>query len=107
MSHHDRSKENRVPIIAALVAILAVSTFIARKKGYSIGVNTIVRCSKGHLFTTIWIPGGSLKALRLGWKRFQYCPVGKHWSMVTPVKDSDLTDEQKRFAKEHHDIRIP
>ena len=29
------------------------------------GRNVVVRCRQGHLFTTIWIPGGSLKALRL------------------------------------------
>lgn len=38
-----------------------------------------VRCSAGHVFTTIWMPLGSLKAVRLGWKRWQYCPVGRHW----------------------------
>ena len=41
---------------------------------------------RGHLFTTIWIPGGSLKSLRFGWWRYQRCPVGHHWSVVTPVK---------------------
>jgi hypothetical protein len=59
------------------------------------------------LFTTIWIPGASVKSLRLGWWRFQHCPVGSHWSIVTPVKKSDLTEEQKRSAGEHKDIRIP
>jgi hypothetical protein len=107
MAHQTDARRNSAPIVAAIVVILAASTFVARKKGYSFGVNTIVKCSKGHLFTTIWIPGGSLKAVRLGWKRFQHCPVGKHWSIVTPVKDSDLTDEERQFAKEHHDLRIP
>ena len=66
-----------------------------------------VRCSEGHLFTTIWIPGASLKAVRLGWARFQYCPVGRHWTLVTPVKDSDLTDEERRMAAENHDSSVP
>jgi hypothetical protein len=35
-----------------------------------------VRCSAGHRFTAIWVPLASLKAVRLGWKRYQYCPVG-------------------------------
>jgi len=39
--------------------------------------------------------------------RIQYCPVGKHWSLVTPVRDSGLTDEERQFAREHHDVRIP
>jgi hypothetical protein len=34
-------------------------------------------------------------------------PVGKHWSIVTPVKESDLTEEEKRIAGENKDVRIP
>jgi hypothetical protein len=95
-------------IIGAVVVVLAGGTLVARRKGYSgLGGNTIVRCRKGHVFTTIWIPGASLKAVRLGWARLQRCPVGKHWSLVTPVKDADLTDEERRSADEHHDLRIP
>jgi hypothetical protein len=45
--------------------------------------------------------------VRLGWARLQYCPVGRHWTLVTPVKDSDLSDEEKRVAAENRDIRIP
>lgn len=37
-----------------------------------------VRCSAGHLFTTIWMPIASIKAVRLGGERWQYCPVGHH-----------------------------
>ncbi len=48
-----------------------------------------------------------LKSVRLGWWRFQRCPVGKHWSLVTPVKQSELTEEEKRTASENKDIRIP
>ncbi len=76
-------------------------------RGYPIGGNLVVRCRKGHLFTTIWLPGASLKALRLGWWRLQRCPVGKHWSIVTPVKESELSEKEMRMASEHRDIRIP
>jgi hypothetical protein len=99
-----------VPIIVLAVVVVALvgGTLAARRRGYSgLGGDTIVRCSRGHLFTTIWIPGGSLKAIRLGWARLQRCPVGSHWTLVTPVKDSDLTDEERRFAAEHRDVRIP
>ena len=68
---------------------------------------TIVRCSKGHLFTTIWIPGASFKSVRLGMSRYQHCPVGHHWALVTPVKDAELGEDDKRLAAEHHDVRIP
>jgi hypothetical protein len=90
-------------IIAAIVA----GTLLARRRGYSVGGNTIVRCRRGHLYTTIWVPGVKLKALDLGIARLQYCPVGKHWSLVTPVRDSDLTDEERTFARAHRDIPIP
>jgi hypothetical protein len=90
-----------------LIAALIIGTLLARGRGYGFGSNTIVRCGRGHLYTTIWIPGVKFKALDLGIARLQYCPVGKHWSLVTPVRDSDLTDEERRFARAHHDAPIP
>ena len=70
--------------------------------------NTPVRCSAGHLFTTIWIPLLSLKALRLGWKRYQYCPVGHHWATVTRLDtDAAPTPEELAKAAGVHDVRIP
>jgi hypothetical protein len=69
--------------------------------------NVVVRCRAGHLFTTIWLPGVSLKSLRFVWWRFQRCPVGEHWSLVTPVRETDLTDNDLRLAREHKDLRIP
>jgi hypothetical protein len=67
----------------------------------------VVRCSKGHLFTTIWIPLGSFKAVRLGSRRYQRCPVGHHWAMVRPVDPSELDSAQLAAAQAVHDIRIP
>jgi hypothetical protein len=97
----------RKGVIGAVGAFYLVSTFAARRRGYNMGGNVIVRCRQGHLFTTIWIPGASLKAIRLGWARFQRCPVGKHWSLVTPVRESDLTDDERALAHSHRDVRIP
>jgi hypothetical protein len=71
------------------------------------GGDLIVRCRRGHLFTTLWIPGVSVKALRLGWTRFQRCPVGNHWTLVTPVRDRELTDKERRDARTRHDLRLP
>jgi len=91
-----------------VVAAVAVGgTLIARRLGYQLGTNTVVRCREGHLFTTIWIPGIKLKELDLIVARVQRCPVGQHWSLVVPVRDADLTDADRQFAAEHHDIRIP
>jgi hypothetical protein len=87
--------------------LLIAGTVTARRRGYSIGGECVVRCLRGHLFTTIWLPGGSLKAIRLGWLRIQWCPVGEHWTVVSPVRDGDLTPSEKWFAQQHRDIRLP
>jgi hypothetical protein len=90
-----------------VVAFFVVSTLVVRRRGYNMGGNVIVRCRAGHLFTTIWVPGVSVKAIRLGWWRLQRCPVGKHWTLVTPVRVLDLTEEERQFADEHRDARLP
>lgn len=66
-----------------------------------------VRCRQGHVFTTIWIPFGSLKAARLGRRRFQRCPVGHHWSVVEPLDAGSTDPEELRRAASVHDARIP
>ncbi|MDQ2839361.1 MAG: hypothetical protein M3Y89_18480 [Actinomycetota bacterium] len=91
-----------IAVIAAAVEAAALWLRASRIAG-----NVVVRCGDGHLFTTIWLPGGSLKSLRLGWWRFQRCPVGQHWLLVTPVRESDLSDDELRLAREHKDVRIP
>jgi hypothetical protein len=101
------SRQRRRRVVAAIVLFDMVSTVVARFLGYGVGGNAIVRCRKGHLFTTIWLPGASLKSLRLGWWRFQFCPVGRHWSLVVPVREADLTAGERRAAREARDIRIP
>jgi hypothetical protein len=93
--------------VLIVAGAIAGVTLIARRLGYNLGGNTVVRCRQGHLFTTIWIPGIKLKELDLVVARVQRCPVGNHWSLVVPVRDADLTDEERQFAREHHDIRIP
>ena len=93
--------------LIAVVAIYAVGTVIARRRGYPMGGNVIVRCRDGHLYTTIWVPGVSVKSIRLGWWRIQRCPVGDHWSLVSPVKESELSESERRFAREHQDVRVP
>jgi hypothetical protein len=89
------------------IGAIAAATLVARRLGYGLGGATVVRCRRGHLFTTIWIPGVKLKAIDLGIARVQRCPVGRHWSLVTPVRSSELTDAERKFAREHRDVRIP
>jgi hypothetical protein len=93
--------------IALATAAITGLTAAARARGYRLGPNTIVRCREGHLFTTIWIPGVKLKALDLGVARVQRCPVGHHWTLVTPVRESTLSARERRRARAVHDIRLP
>ena len=101
----------RVPskkvLVGLVVGVYLVGMLVARRRGYNMGGNVVVRCRQGHLFTTIWVPGVSVKSIRLGWARVQRCPVGPHWSPVLPVKESSLSDEDLSSAHEHHDVRIP
>ncbi len=101
-----RTEGVRVRHLLIVVAVL-IEVAGLWLRAHTLGGKVVVRCRKGHLFTTIWIPAASVKSLRLGWWRLQRCPVGHHWSLVTPVNEADLTDEQKRVASEHRDIRIP
>jgi hypothetical protein len=94
-------------VAVAVAGALVAGTALAQRAGYQLGRNTVVRCRRGHLSTTIWIPGASVKAVRLGWWRFQRCPVGDHWTLVSPVRSADLTEEQRRSALQQRDVRLP
>lgn len=95
----------RVGRIAAVAMLVESAGLWLRTR--RIGGNLIVRCRAGHLFTTIWIPAASVKSLRLVWWRVQRCPVGRHWSLITPVNERELTEDERRFAREHQDIPLP
>jgi hypothetical protein len=98
-------------IVVAIVVVLLIwlPTRMMRRRNIKTkgSSDVVVRCAKGHLFTTIWIPSASFKAVRLGMKRYQHCPVGKHWSMVTPIPVDQLSDAERIEAARVHDIRIP
>ena len=96
-----------VRTVLIVAGVVTGATLIGRRLGYNLGTNTIVRCRQGHLFTTVWIPGASVKALRLGFWRLQWCPVGRHVDLVHPVKSADLTDAERSFALAHHDAPVP
>ena len=97
----------RKALVIGAVTVLAEAVAVAARRGRIFQVDTVVRCRAGHLFTTYWIPGASCKALRFGWWRGQRCPVGHHWSIVTPVRMASLTDEERRTASSVHDWRVP
>jgi hypothetical protein len=68
---------------------------------------TVVRCDRGHLYTTIWMPLVSIKAIRLGNARLQRCPVGGHWANTRKVNPEELSPEQAAEAAAVHDARVP
>jgi hypothetical protein len=98
----------RTTAVAAALALVAVeAVVVARRRGTLLAADTVVRCRDGHLFTTFWIPGASLKAIRLGPWRIQRCPVGRHWSVVTPVDVAALDGDALARAATTHDVRVP
>src|SRR5438034_11613097 len=89
METKHKSRRRRWLIITAALLLEPVAM---KLRGYRRDGNLVVRCRKGHLFTTTWIPRASLKAIRYGWWRLQRCPVGKRWSVVNPVKENELSE---------------
>jgi hypothetical protein len=104
---HMRIKQRHLGRVLLIIGALVVEVVPLWRRGYGVGGNVIVRCRRGHLFTTLWLPGVSVTSLRLGWWRLQRCPVGGHWSLVTPVRRSDLTEDEIRTAAETRDLRLP
>jgi hypothetical protein len=100
------SRQIVTPVLIVGV-VVAGGTLLARRLGYKLGTDVAVRCRQGHVYSTVWIPGVKLKTVDLAVARFQHCPVGKHWSLVVPVRDGDLADEELEFAQEHHDAPVP
>ncbi len=73
-----------------------------------VGVNRkIVRCDSGALYSTIWVPMASLKAVRLGNTRLQRCPVHHRWERARLVDPSSLSADERRAAESVQDIGIP
>jgi hypothetical protein len=96
----------RRPLVGVAAGILA-EALAMRLRGYPMGTDVVVRCRRGHLFSTIWLPGVSFKSLRLLWWRVQRCPVGAHWTIVTPVREGELGQDERQAAQDRKDIRVP
>src|SRR5579862_6633693 len=101
------SRSRRLRRIAIIAGAALAEAIPVWRRGYGVGGNVIVRCRQGHLFTTIWVPGASVKSIRLGPRRIQWCPVGRHWSVVSLVNKADLSARQLRSASQNRDIRVP
>jgi hypothetical protein len=100
-----RGRRRRLAVAGAVV--VAAEALAVKLRSGKLGGAVVVRCRRGHLFTTTWIPGVSVKSLRLGWWRFQWCPAGRHWSIVVPARASDLSEDERRTAAATRDNRIP
>lgn len=98
------SPSRKVLAIAAGIGAEAIALWA---RGYPMGTDVVVRCRRGHLFSTIWLPGISVKSLRLIWWRGQRCPVGNHWTIVTPVRRGELSADEARAAHSRKDVRVP
>lgn len=96
-----RSREGKIALVIVSGMVIAGELNMLKR------FDRPVRCRAGHLFTTIWIPLASLKALRLGGQRFQHCPVGHHWTMVVPLDKMSAGPKDLEAAAALHDIRIP
>ena len=107
------SPDSQALAIAAVLVVVGTVTVMVRfsrfprDNGYRFGADVIVRCRDGHLFTTTWVPLVSLKAIRLGMVRFQYCPLCDRPTFVTLMRDSDLTATERQIAALNRDTGIP
>jgi len=106
-TRHRGSSRRRIVGLAFLAGAVGTEAAALRRRGWGLAGDVVVRCREGHLFTTLWIPAVSVTSLRLGWWRVQRCPVGHHWSLVTPVERATLTPEEEQAAAGHHDLRLP
>ena len=79
--------KRRDAIVIGVAAVVTEAAMTWMRSG-KLGGKLLVRCRGGHKFSTLWIPGVSLTSIRLGWWRIQRCPVGHHWTIVTPVRAS-------------------
>ena len=102
----DEGNRRKHGLRIGLASAIAEAIMLWARTG-RIGGNLVVRCRRGHLYTTIWLPAMSVKSVRLGIWRIQWCPVGRHFSIVTPVKESDLPIMQRRAARAQRDLPIP
>lgn len=100
-------RTRRLLVLGTVTGAYAAGTFWAVRRGYSFGRDVTVRCRGGHVFSTVWIPGASVKSLRLGPWRVQWCPVGRHVSLIHLVKLADLSPQLRQEARRFHDAPVP
>ena len=88
----------------ALIAFQLVGEYLARE--HPDRFDPVVECGAGHRYRSIWVPGGSLKAVRWFGRRWQRCPVGRHWSWTRRVDPDRLSPNDLQAASAMHDLRV-
>lgn len=78
--------------LVLIAALLLSGTVVARRRGYTVGGEAIVRCRAGPLLTTICIPGVPFEALKLLW------PTGFKWGGAI-ARDASSRPIMVRAAK--------
>lgn len=61
----------------------------------------ILRCARGHLFTSSET-ARLFDSVHLGSSRFMRCPVDGKWGMASNVNSRDLTEMELLEARNHH-----
>jgi len=93
--------------VVALVILLSIGAvlgwMVAAARRRRPGTTVVVRCLGGHVFTTEWAPSGLFRPLGPVPVRPQHCPVGDHWTVVTPVRPEDLTLGEWQVARRYHE----
>ncbi|NYJ73363.1 hypothetical protein [Allobranchiibius huperziae] len=67
---------------------------------------TVVQCSGGDYYETVWRRWVSFKAVRLGRRRLQRCPIHHRWEMAVRAPEADLTPQIRESAARHRDSGI-
>lgn len=99
MSDQRRSRRPKLKMILLALGATAAANALLRRRGYDIPGRTVVRCSRGHEFTTTWIEGVSVTSLRLGpLRRLQRCRECHAWRVVRPVKRADQSHDAAAAA---------
>jgi hypothetical protein len=57
MSNGNESRRRRRVVVFG-AAVLLLESVAMKLRGFKLGGKLVVRCREGHLFTTIWLPGG-------------------------------------------------
>ena len=71
------------------------------------GPVSVVRCSRGAVFQSTWVPLLSVTAIRLGPLRIQWCPVHQRVELVRRIDPRTMTPAERAQAARYPARPIP